>query len=63
MNEERIIYRKFGKEIYEGTQVKIQGVWWRRPDFELLRVCKDEEEAEAMLRELRRYSNEKRSSL
>lgn len=53
MNEERIIYRRIGKEIYEGTEVKVNG-WWHRPDFELIRICKDVEEAEAMFKELRK---------
>jgi len=59
MNEERIIYWRVGKEIYEGTEVKVteaitsgKNHWWRRPDFELLRDCKDLEEAEMMLKEL-----------
>lgn len=54
MNEERIIYWRVGREIYEGTQVFCQEGWLRRPDFELIRICKDFEEAEAMLKELDR---------
>lgn len=44
-----------GKEIWQGTQVKVKNGWWHRPDFELIRACKDFEEAEAMLKELNRY--------
>ncbi len=51
---ERIFYRRVGKEIWQGTQVKVKNGWWHRPDFELIRACKDFEEAEAMLKELNR---------
>ncbi len=61
MNEERIIYWRVGREIWQGTEVKVteaiingKNSWWRRPDFELIRICKDEDEAEAMLIELNR---------
>ncbi len=54
MDKERIFYRRVGKEIWQGTQVKIKNCWWHRPDFKLFRVCKDYEEAEAMLKELNR---------
>ena len=56
MDEERIIYRRVGKEIWQGTQVfwSCQEGWLRRPDFELIRICESPEEAEMMLKELNR---------
>ena len=59
MDKERTFCRRVGKEIWQGTQVKVKNGWWHKPDFELLRVCKDVEEAEAMLRELNKYSEQK----
>lgn len=56
--EERIIYRQTGREIWQGTQVKTKEGWERRPDFELIRICKDFEEAEAMVNELNRTFKE-----
>ena len=53
---ERIYYRIVGLEIWCGTQVKVKNGWWHKPDFELFRTCKDSEEAEAMLKELNKYS-------
>jgi len=61
MNEERIMYRVVGREIWQGTQVKVKNGWWHKPDFELLRVCKDAEEAEAMLKELKRTFKRRKS--
>lgn len=58
MDEERNIYWRKGKQVLEGTQVKVQGAWLRRPDFELIRICKDPEEAEKMVKELNRYKQE-----
>ena len=54
MREERNIYWRSGKQVWEGTQVKVQGEWLRMPDFKLIRTCKDPEEAELMTRELNR---------
>ena len=51
--EERSIYWRLGKQVWEGKQVKVNG-WWRMPDFKLIRICKDPEEAEAMVMELNR---------
>ncbi len=55
MKEERLFYRAFGREVFEGTRVKFQGKWLRMPDFKLIRVCKDPEEAELMVQELNRF--------
>lgn len=58
MREERLFYRRFGREVFEGTQVKVEGEWLRMPDFKFLRICKDPEEAELMVRELMRWRDE-----
>ena len=52
---ERKIYWRSGRQVWEGTQVKVKGEWLRMPDFKLIRTCKDPEEAEEMTRELNRF--------
>jgi len=54
MKEERLFYRAFGRKVFEGTQVKVQDIWLRKPDFKLIRTCKNPEEAEEMAKELNR---------
>jgi len=58
MKEERLFYRTFGREVFEGTQVKVQGKWLRMPDFKFIRACEDPEEAELMVKELNRTFEE-----
>ena len=55
---ERTIYWRHGRQVWEGTQIKVQGKWLRMPDFKFIRACKDPEEAEAMVKELNRTFKE-----
>jgi len=58
MREERKMYWRSGKQVWEGTQVKVEGEWLRMPDFKLIRICKNPDEAESMVGELMRWRDE-----
>ncbi len=48
---EKRVYRNVGREIWVSVQVKLREGWWERPEtVKLFRVCRDREEAEALVK-------------